>query len=207
MPTTPEPLNPDGGGPAGDTPSLAVSFVRALMERHGLPKYRQSAWLADAMGLSYSQAHRRMTGASPWSLEDLAKVAALFGESLSELVSAGQPRASVPGIMDVGGARLACQLWLGDAVDQPRSDSLVAVKTSSGWSAVLASESSEGIAYRIERLEARPVAAAPDDDGILGAEEGNDENEDCRRTWTGGQYDDRQGSRSNRSVHHEKGMS
>jgi len=160
MPTTPEPLTPDGGGSPADGTSLAVSFVRALLERHGLPKYRQSAWLADAMGLSYSQAHRRMTGASPWSLEDLARVAALFGESLSELVSAGQPQASVPGVIDVGGARLACQLWLGDAVDQPRSDSLVAVKTSSGWSAVVASEASEGVAYRIERLEARPVAAA-----------------------------------------------
>src|SRR6187431_1684621 len=112
MTTTPEPTT-TGGGAAGDAPSLAVSFVRALMERHGLPKYRQSAWLADAMGLSYSQAHRRMTGASPWSLEDLAKVAALFGESLSELVSAGQPQASIPAVMDVGGARLACQLWLG----------------------------------------------------------------------------------------------
>ncbi len=32
----------------GEPPSLAVASVRAAMERHGLPKYRQSAWLADA---------------------------------------------------------------------------------------------------------------------------------------------------------------
>ncbi len=130
------------------------------MERNGLPKYRQSAWLADAMGLSYSQAHRRMSGASPWSLEDLARVASLFGETLSDLVSGGQPQASVAGVMNVGAARLPCQLWLGESVEQPQPDSLVAVKTSSGWSAVLASEATEGVAYRIERLEARPVAAA-----------------------------------------------
>ena len=30
--------------------SMAVSCVRALMERHGLAKYRQSAWLAEAIG-------------------------------------------------------------------------------------------------------------------------------------------------------------
>ena len=159
MATTPQSISPDAGASA-DAPSLAVSFLRALMDRHGLPRYRQSAWLADAMGLSYSQAHRRMTGASPWSLEDLAKVAALFGENLSDLVSAGQPQTAVPGVMDVGGARLSCQLWLGDAVDQPRSDSLVAVKTSSGWAAVVAREASEGTTYRIERLEARPLATA-----------------------------------------------
>jgi ActR/RegA family two-component response regulator len=74
-------------------------------------------------------------------------------------VSAGQPHASVTGVMDIGGARLPCQLWLGDTVEQPRPDSLVAVKTSSGWSAIVASEATEGVAYRIERLEARPVAA------------------------------------------------
>ena len=159
MATTPQSISPDAGASA-DAPSLAVSFLRALMDRHGLPRYRQSAWLADAMGLSYSQAHRRMTGASPWSLEDLAKVAALFGENLSDLVSAGQPQTAVPGVMDVGGARLSCQLWLGGAVDQPRPDSLVAVKTSSGWAAVVAREASEGTTYRIERLEARPLATA-----------------------------------------------
>ena len=143
-----------------EPPSLAVTCVRALMERHGLPKYRQSAWLADATGLSYSQAHRRMTGVSPWSLEDLARVAALFGETLADLVGAGEAQSSVAGVMTVGAARLQCQLWLGDSVDHPRPDSLVAVSTSSGWSAVLASEVTGGVAYRIERLEARPVAAA-----------------------------------------------
>ena len=78
-------------------PSLAVAGVRPLMERHGLPRYGQSAWLADALGLSYSQAHRRMTGASPWTLEELAKVAALFGESLADVVAVTQTGAAVPG--------------------------------------------------------------------------------------------------------------
>ena len=140
--------------------SLAVTCVRALMERHGLPKYRQSAWLADALGLSYSQAHRRMTGASPWSLEDLARVAALFGESLADLVGVAQPRgAAVAGVMNVGEARLPCQLWLGDAVEHFDRETVVAVKTSAGWSAVPAGEATEGVAYRIEKLEAKPVAA------------------------------------------------
>lgn len=159
MTTIPQSKAPDGM-PGGDTPTLAVACVRALMERHGLPKYRQSAWLADAMGLSYSQAHRRMTGASPWSLEDLARVAALFGETLPDLVSVGQRQATVSAVMSVGTAHLPCQLWLGESVAQPRPDLLVAVKTSSGWSAVMASEATEGDMYRIERLEARPVAAA-----------------------------------------------
>jgi ActR/RegA family two-component response regulator len=142
------------------SPSLAVACVRALMERHGLPKYRQSAWLADATGLSYSQAHRRMTGASPWSLEDLAQVAKLFGETLADVVAAAQAAASVPGTLKVGATGLPCQLWLGEVVEAPSANSVVAVKTSAGWSAVPASEATEGVVYRIERLEAKPASAA-----------------------------------------------
>jgi len=139
--------------------SLAVACVRALMERHGLPKYRQSAWLADAMGLSYSQAHRRMTGASPWTLEDLAKVAALFGETLADVVAATQPGAAVSGTMNVGPTAMPCRIWLGDEVDRHSAGPVVAIRTSAGWSAIPASEATEDVVYRIEKIEARPADA------------------------------------------------
>ena len=155
----PDPLSADPGS-SEVVPPLAVACVRALMERHGLPKYRQSAWLADAIGLSYSQAHRRMTGASPWTLEDVAKVAALFGESLADVVNAAQPGTSVAGVMSIGSTQVPCRLWLGDAVDRRSAAStVVAVKTSAGWSAVAASEATDEVVYKIEKIEARPVAA------------------------------------------------
>jgi ActR/RegA family two-component response regulator len=128
------------------------------MERHGLPKYRHSAWLADAMGLSYSQAHRRMSGASPWSLEDLAKVAGLFGETLGDVVSTVEPGGAVAGTMPVGKAQIPCRIWLGEQVERQGAESVVAMRTSSGWSAVAASEATEEVVYKIERLEARPAA-------------------------------------------------
>jgi ActR/RegA family two-component response regulator len=159
MTTSSPEIGPADSGSAIDQTSLAVACVRALMERHGLPKYRQSAWLADATGLSYSQAHRRMTGASPWSLEDLARVAALFGESLADVVATAQPQASIAGFMSVGSARLPCQMWLGEAAENPNPDTVVAIRTSAGWTAIAASEATEGVVYKIERLEARPIAA------------------------------------------------
>jgi ActR/RegA family two-component response regulator len=156
MPSS-EPLKNDV--PDGAT-SLAATCVRALMERHGLPKYRHSAWLAETMGLSYSQAHRRMTGVSPWTLEDLAKVAAQFGESLTDVVVAAQPGAAVAGTMNIGAAVLPCRMWLGDPTERRAAGPVVAVRTSSGWSAVLASEATDSVVYAIEKLEARPTEAA-----------------------------------------------
>lgn len=158
-------------GAAGQ--SLAVRCVRALMERHGLPKYRQSPWLADALGLSYSQAHRRMTGASAWSLEDLERVGALFGETLAQVVGLDAAPGSVPGSLKVGSASIGCRLWLGELVHNPGPDSLVAVSTASGWMALPAGETTEASVYKIERLEALPgeairkVVAVLDDDQDL----------------------------------------
>jgi ActR/RegA family two-component response regulator len=166
----PEVVRSEAGDPSQ---SLAVACVRALMDRHGLPKYRQSAWLADAMGLSYSQAHRRMTGASPWTLEDLAKVAGLFGESLADVVAATHTGSAVLGTLNVGATAVPCSIWLGDPVDRQSAGPVVAIRTSAGWSAVAASEATESIVYRIEKIEARPadatrkVIAVLDDDEDL----------------------------------------
>jgi len=159
--------------PAGDSLPLAVRCVRALMERHGLPKYRQSTWLADALGLSYSQAHRRMTGASAWSLEDLERVGTLFGETLAQVVSRASAPGSVAGSLKMGSTSVGCRLWLGEIAHNPRPDSLVAINTTSGWTATLAAEAAEAPVYKIERLEALPsdsprkVIAVLDDDQDL----------------------------------------
>ena len=109
-----------------------------MLERHGLPKYRQSAWLADAIGLSYAQAHRKMNGAAAWTLEELERVGALLGESLADVVAPGGTEGSVSGMLSIGKARVPCELWVGGAAEQPRADELVAVQVGSEWTAVLA---------------------------------------------------------------------
>jgi CheY-like chemotaxis protein len=168
-------VDPDNPPSLTDGPTLAVRCVRALMERHGLPKYRQSAWLADALGLSYSQAHRRLSGAAPWTLEELERVGALFGESIEQVVALGQSRSTdeVPAVMTLGNTTLQCRLWIGAVVENPAQESVVAVRTSTGWAAVSASEATAGPAYRIDRIEPRPgatprkVVAVLDDDADL----------------------------------------
>jgi len=140
---------------------LAARCVRALLERHGVRKYRQSPWLADALGLSYSQAHRRLNGASPWTLEDLERVGALFGETLSQMVAKHPEKGSVPGHLKVGAVSVACHIWVGEVDPSPRPESLVAMNGASGWLVMPASELPEATtAYQVERFEARPAAEA-----------------------------------------------
>lgn len=137
---------------------LAAKFVRSLLERHGLARYRQSAWLADAVGLSYSQAHRRLNGASPWSLEDLTQVADLFGETLADLITPPEIQPTVNAALRTGKETINCRLWLGDPIATPTSGTVFAVKSGSGWMVATTDDGLEGEAFKIVRLEARPAA-------------------------------------------------
>src|SRR3982750_1606434 len=109
-----EPVRPSSSH--DDPTTLAVRCVRALMERHGLPKYRQSAWLAGATRVSYAPGHRGMTGGAAWALEDIEQGASLFGESLADVVTMGRAHGAVPAVMRLGAATLPCELWIGDPV-------------------------------------------------------------------------------------------
>jgi ActR/RegA family two-component response regulator len=107
------------------------------------------------MGLSYSQAHRRMTGASVWSLEDLARVGALLGERLDQVVSLAET-ASVRAVAHLGAATFDCRLWIGAPVPQPHATQVVAVHRANAWVVVIAGDAPSEAAHAIDRLEAEP---------------------------------------------------
>ena len=156
------PPAPEFKAPATEAaPSLAVRCVRALLERHSLPRYRHSAWLAEALGLSYSQAHRRLTGASSWSLEDLERVGAVLGESLSQVLSLrSDDDGAASGTFRIGSTALPCRVWVGEPSSHAAPDELVAVRTGGAeWAILRAAEADLGAAYRVDRVEIRPREA------------------------------------------------
>ena len=138
--------------------SLALTYVRSVFERHGVPKYRQSAALATAFGLSYSQAHRRLNGTSPWSLEDLVQLASLFGETLADVVAAHDRTSAINAVLRTGSETINCRIWIGEAVSTPKSGAVFAVKAKTGWVVATIEDAFAGDAYAITRLEAHPAS-------------------------------------------------
>jgi len=97
-----------------------------------------------------------MTGASPWTLQDLERAGTLVGESLAQVVSLGTASRSVPGVLAPGSSPLNCRLWLGDPVHDASPHVLVATETPAGWSVHLAGQATGGQPYAIEKLEVTP---------------------------------------------------
>jgi CheY-like chemotaxis protein len=145
MTTTPSP--PDHG-----EQSLASHCVRALMDRNGVPRHKHSTVAAEVLGISYSQAHRKVQRDSPWSLEELKHFAEHYGTTLAELVGLADADTSQPAVLLAGAVRVPCRLWVGDVMNVPRAGALVAMRVSSEWVVLASSDEVPPPTYAIRRL-------------------------------------------------------
>lgn len=150
-----EPLKSEAHG------SLAASCVRALLDRAALQRHRHSAHIAALLNLSYHQAHRRMTGNAPWSLEELQAVAAHHGETLLDLFREQKSADYETAVLIAGPLRVACRLWPGQPLAQHRPGDLIAIKGGTEWVVMVASDASTPQAFTVKRLVIEPKPDRP----------------------------------------------
>lgn len=120
--------------------NLGAQCVQALLAQNGI-EHKQRSWaVAEALGLSYSQAHRKVSATASWSLEEIARVAAHFkttlAHALEPVLDPGHERA----VLVLGGLRLPCQVLLGELVSPPFADDVVAISVPGTWLIVPSAE-------------------------------------------------------------------
>jgi CheY-like chemotaxis protein len=125
--------------------------MRALFARHGIPKHRQVPVTGDILGLSYNTIYKRLP-AGPWSLEELEKVAAHFGESLVQLVD---PASQVATFV-VGAVRMPCKVAMGAATNPGKPASLIAVRGDREWLVMPPSEAVTARSYDVTSVTIAP---------------------------------------------------
>ena len=150
-----EPIKAEGQG------SLAATCIRALLDRAGLPRHRHSAHIAGLLKLSYHQAHRRLTGIAPWSLEELQAVAAHHGETLVDLFGEQKSADYETALLIAGPLRVTCRLWPGQPLAQHRPGDLIAIKGGSEWVVMVAGETPTPQACTVRRLIIEPKPDRP----------------------------------------------
>jgi len=174
-----------GNDGAGPSVSMGALFVRALLDRRGVARHRQATLIAEILGLSYAQAHRRLGsggggnagGGAPWTIDDVARVAQHFGESLSDMVASGasggaggsdsgatrlqDEQGSVAADFVVEGLRWPCRAWIGEPVEVVPPGSLVAVTVAAGLaSSVTAATNAPNFSHdQVPRLSADSTAS------------------------------------------------
>lgn len=162
---------------AADHSAPAVSrAIQALLDRRGVPKSKRLIVLEAALGIAYQQVRRRMMGVTAWSVDDINRIAAHFGEPVFRLLGAMvDGEVGQPAVLLVSGAKLACSIWpttqaasgMGPYVAVPGDPPET-------WSVVLASEAAGRQAVGIRRLVLEPepprrVAVLDDDERMVQA--------------------------------------
>lgn len=112
--------------------------VRHLLSRHDVPRGQQAVKLGEILGLSLSQAYKKLGGVSQWTKDQLQSVASYYGVQLSELanvsVAVTDPTETrgigkrYDAIMEVGGEEIDCVIQLGKQLKVARDTEFVAYK-------------------------------------------------------------------------------
>lgn len=151
--------------------------IEALLDRHGVPERKRRGALEAAAGMGYQQVRRRMTGETPWNVDEIQRLAAHFGEPLFKLLGALVDDAGQPAILQVGSVKLPCSIWPSGPVDRDKGiGPLVAVPCDGPehWLVVPLADASDRPIHEIKRLifEAaapRRVAVVDDDNDLTTA--------------------------------------
>lgn len=106
--------------------------VEDILRRHGVPERQWASNLCIALGQTQSQVRRRLANETPWSIEEIKRLAAHFGEPVFRLLFGLVDGASRPAVMVRDGTSIRCWIWpeserirapLGPLVAIPQPDS------------------------------------------------------------------------------------
>ncbi len=118
---------------------LVSTQIRNLMEKNGITKRHQVNQLSQILKLSFSHAHRKMKGESPWTLFQINEVARHFGESANTLVDISvssdveqRPLQEALLVLD-SPKELKCLMRLGEKITDRNQSEYVASYVNGEW--------------------------------------------------------------------------
>lgn len=139
--------------------SRGAQAVRALLDRHGIPKHRHSAFVGEFFELSRAAAHQRVSRSTAWTLEELSALAEHFGETLAGVVTPAlankvtESSQAIAATLSAGDAKIACRIWLRPGNAPSHGDVFVALRTGADHVVMPATAVPAAHAVRIARLE------------------------------------------------------
>ncbi|MCA4823568.1 MAG: histidine kinase [Serratia rubidaea] len=145
-----------------DSQSIA-NRVRELFLHHGIGKRQQAKELSRILALSFSHAHRKLKGQSPWTLEQINSVAAALDETPAAIVDINvenEPPAQTiarDAIFSPAGMTIPCVAYIGSEVSGGRFSEYVAQQEDEKWVIYRADEAPPGSRYCVELIEIRPT--------------------------------------------------
>ncbi|MGZ4371796.1 MAG: helix-turn-helix domain-containing protein [Gaiellaceae bacterium] len=131
--------------------------IARMLERAGLQPRQRVTYVAQTLQLGYQLARRRMIGETPWTVDELARLANSCGETLTSLfaddAAPGLVRTGQAAEFVLGPVRIPCRVWIGDKATSRKVSPLVAVQpTKDQWLVVPTPDAPEAESFEVERV-------------------------------------------------------
>lgn len=173
------PADDPAAGPKDPNP--VTQAIWSALGKHGVPERQRNSFLSQALGLSYSQARRKLNGESEWTTADLRTLASELGIPLTDLMGGVPPEAPAPGergSLMLGEQPIACQVVLGEPLGPEDFCEFVAVGIPGAWTVWhhdrLPAEAGAGrrvLSVSLTPRQDRPITIAVLDDNQASADE------------------------------------
>lgn len=144
-----------------DSQSIADK-VRELFLHHGIGKRQHAKELSRILDLSFSHAHRKLKGQSPWTLEQINRVAIALGEppaAIADILPENEPSGQTmaqDAIFSLAGVTLPCIGHIGQELASGKLMEFVGIQQDGQWVIYRAEEAPPGKRFCVELIEIRP---------------------------------------------------
>lgn len=144
-----------------DSQSIADK-VRELFLQHGIGKRQHAKELSRILDLSFSHAHRKLKGQSPWTLEQINSVALALGgtpASIVDILLESEPVGSTvaqDAIFSLAGVALSCVAHIGSELVGGKLAEFIGLQQDGQWIVYRATEAPPGKRFAVELIEIRP---------------------------------------------------
>jgi hypothetical protein len=144
-----------------ESSAIVAKNVGEFLTQNGVPKHKQAKILCDILNVSPSHAHRKITGASPWEIAHLQKLASYFGKAASACGIAFSNVSKCDQVLSeatfiVGDFKLACLIAVGSPVYTIKNTEIVAWKCDGSWivtASTAVPEFEKNMLYKVRHLE------------------------------------------------------
>lgn len=156
---------------------LGEEAMRLLLSKLGYPKHKHVGVIEKLTQLSRGAATRKLTGLSPWDINEYAEHCAELGSNIFDALGAVEAAAMTPATLVAGDEKIPCLARLGGAAESGTTCQFVATQKQLSWYVERLQLPLPAGAYVVEKMvfpasdplktaEAKTVAVLDDDEDV-----------------------------------------
>jgi len=116
-----------------DKTKIGEAAMRLLLEKLGYPKRKQVGVIEEVTKLGRVQATRKLTGLSPWDINEYAEHCEALGSNIFDVLRAAETKELLPATLLIGAGKVPCHIKLAKGASTSAKHHFMATQRQLNW--------------------------------------------------------------------------